>query len=383
MSKIKNLPELATIADDDLLYIVDDSAGANAGRKVKAIKLHDYVQMTDAEVKTKYEANADTNAFTDAEQAKLASVKVNGDLFVSVSTGLIASYTAGIVRFDGVVTSLVAGNIALTPNITDGRVYVDTDGVVKQTGSGVQSPTYTIPLAMFSTGPSSITSLLDRRVDSCQNIVRGLSGDISAMGANNVAAQGSTKNLADAGHVHTIVTAAPVTQTPDQTAAVGTSNALARADHVHNIPAALVVDTGTANAKGSAASFALSDHTHKTVVANDIATATADDTTASTTDVLIVGMTLTPAAGTYLALFSSSFLNSANGASRLFISIWSAAAQVAHSERNIGIAGGSNVPGHTNAIVTVNGSQAIEARWRAVAGTNTCHQRSLTLIKLA
>ncbi len=186
-------------------------------------------------------------------------------------------------------------------------------------------------------------------------------------------------------HQHAVATA-PVEQIttiqPDDAAAAGTQDTFARGDHKHAIAADIPVNTGTANSEGNSTAFARANHVHNTIIANQAATATADDTTASVTDVQIAGMTLTPAAGTYLATFSSSVLNSGNGASRLFVSIYSAGVQVAHSEREIGIGGGANVPVHTNAIVTVDGTQAIRAMWRAVAGTNTAHERSLTLIRL-
>lgn len=52
------------------LYLCTD---ATVGAAVWAIKLKD-TTYTDVEIKTKYEANADTNAFTDAEKTKLAAL---------------------------------------------------------------------------------------------------------------------------------------------------------------------------------------------------------------------------------------------------------------------------------------------------------------------
>jgi len=49
----------------------------------------------------------------------------------------------------------------------------------------------------------------------------------------------------------------------------------------------------------------------------------------------------------------------------------------------VGISGAANVPVHTQAVVTVNGSEAIEARWRAAVGTATAHDRSMTIIRLS
>ena len=64
MSKVKNLPEVTTLADNDVVYNVDVSAGTNGGRKITKANLKADLAQTNAEVKTAYEANADTNAFS-------------------------------------------------------------------------------------------------------------------------------------------------------------------------------------------------------------------------------------------------------------------------------------------------------------------------------
>lgn len=481
--RLRDIPSIVVLADADLFYVVDDSAGPNGGRKITKADLKQAVRLTDAEIKIGYENNPDTNAFTDAEKAKLATietgaqfqeadevpydnatsaltatdvqaaidevnVKAQADFIPSIVSGRILHYSGGTARFDGVFYALLAGDILLDSNVTFGEVYVDLDGIVKQTGSGVPAPPYTIVFAKFSTDLNNITFLLDERVKNAQNIVRGILSDVRDVRAGAAASEGSSGRVSDAMHKHNILTAAPSTQTPNQANAEGVSTSLARADHVHNIPTAapttplspattdaegagasfarndhthavataLVGDistiqpddaaaagvantfargdhkhaivaaapgnTGTANTEGVSTSFARADHTHNTEVARSSATATADDTTTSVTDVLVAGMTLTPAAGTYLVTFSTSGVNSGNGASRMFFSIYVNGVQVAHSEREFGISGGGNVAVYTNAVVTVNGAQAIEARWRAVAGTNTAHERSLTLIRV-
>lgn len=548
MSKLRNLTEITTIDDADLFYVVDFSESGTGGRKITKANLKTNTRLSDAEVKTAYENNADTNAFTDAEKTKLAGVESGatadqsalevpydndesgltatnvqdaidelsqeGNFKPSTVSGRILHYTGGSARFDDVFYSVLAGDILLDASVTNGEVYVDLDGIVKQTASSVMAPPLSLVIAKFSTDLNDITSLTDERVRNAQNLVRGLVADVRDVRAGASADAGSSGRLSDAMHKHNILTAAASTQTPDQANAEGSSTSLARADHVHQIAAGTPITTltpATANAKGVAANFALSDHTHaiatalvgdittiqpddaaaagtaatfsrgdhkhaivataptttlspattnsegvatsfargdhthavatalvgnittiqpddaaaagtsdtfargdhkhaivaaapsntgsansegastsfaradhihNTTIANSSATATADDTTTSVTDTQIASMTLTPAAGTYLATFSSSVLNSANGVSRLFVSIYSAGSQVAHSEREIGISGGANVPVHSNAIVTVNGSQAIQAMWRAVAGTNTAHERSLTVIRL-
>lgn len=119
------------------------------------------------------------------------------------------------------------------------------------------------------------------------------------------------------------------------------------------------------------------------------ATATADTTTASLTDVLTTGMTLTPSAGTYIAWFDTSITNNANGGITYF-SLYVGGVQVAASERRTtsliqGVVVGNQPQQQavaTHGKVTVNGGQAVEARWRASAGTSTAHQRTLTLMRV-
>jgi hypothetical protein len=396
MSKIRNLPEQTSApGTDDLLYVVDSSTGPNAGKKIKYSTLRGSLLPTGAEVKSLYEGNADTNAFTDAEKAKLAGVEAgatadqtaaeiktayesnpdtnaftdaektklagveagatadqtaaeiktayesnpdtnaftdaeqtklagieagatadqsaaevpysntssglaatnaqtaidevnaeaNGEFKVTVSSGLIVNFAGGKARFNGTFYTVASGSLLLGANITNGRIYVDIDGVVK---SGATAPTYSIPIASFTTNVSAITALADIRVRFTQNLVSG----------------------------------------------------------------------------------------------NQEANATADDNTASLTDVLMVGMTQTPVAGTYLVIWSGAITNSGNGAERAFVSLYFNGTQVTATERGVGVAGGAYVPVSTQGIVTVNGSQAIELRWRSVGGTSTVRQRKMTLLRV-
>jgi ribosomal protein L21E len=112
------------------------------------------------------------------------------------------------------------------------------------------------------------------------------------------------------------------------------------------------------------------------------ATATADAQTSSTTYTLLTGMTITPPAGTYWVKFTSSVRNS-SGNQINYQSIFSGGSQVAASEvaaRNGTNNADSSVS--TQAIVTVNGSQAIEVRVRVSGSTGTWHQRTLVALKV-
>jgi hypothetical protein len=612
MSKVRDLPQINELEDNDLLYAVDVSQGPNGGRKITKEDLKTSINQSPAEIKTAYESNADTNAFTDDEKTKLAGIEAGArdqdasevpfdgtasglsatdvqaaidevafnaieHLRVLPGTGRIVNYSAGVSWFDGVFIPVPAGAVILEPNITLGHLYVDVDGIVKQTASGITPPPYTMPIARFTTNATSIVGLENTKARINQDLIRGDDSDTSTITPDAAADGGSTRKMADAGHVHAIATAAavtqtpaqsnaagasssfaradhvhnipvaapstdldpsvsaaegsadsfsrsdhthaiataldadittiepgasagagtadnyargdhahaiaaaaPATQTPDQANAEGASTSFARADHVHNIPAAapsttltpavsnakgvaasvalsdhthaiataLVGDittiqpdasaspgtadtfargdhrhaiaaaapatqtpdqanaegastsfaradhvhllataapvaTGTANAQGASTSFARADHVHQTAIANSAVSATADIATVSVTDVLLDSMTLTPAAGTYLALFCSSTVNSGNGAERNYFSLYSGGVKDTGSERTIGISGGSYSAVTSMGVFTVNGSQAIEVRWRVIAGTGTTKARRLTLIRLA
>jgi hypothetical protein len=115
---------------------------------------------------------------------------------------------------------------------------------------------------------------------------------------------------------------------------------------------------------------------------SDIAAATAGTTTTSASDVLVAGATLTPAAGTYLVWFTGSHSQSNNN--DLYTIIYSGGSPVAASERtfNRGATTSATTSFSSTAKVTVNGSQAIEGRWRITGGTATLTQGQLMILKV-
>lgn len=117
------------------------------------------------------------------------------------------------------------------------------------------------------------------------------------------------------------------------------------------------------------------------------ATATADTTTTSTTDVLVTGMTLTPASGTYIVFFSAG-VDHSNQSVAVVVSLYSGGVQKASSVRSPiprfnGVGAITLTPiVAINGTVVVNGSQAIEIRWKTASGTATMHQRILNILKV-
>jgi hypothetical protein len=114
------------------------------------------------------------------------------------------------------------------------------------------------------------------------------------------------------------------------------------------------------------------------------ASATADDTTTSPTDVLMADMTVTPGAGDYMVWFSTSVEDSAaNGV--VGVSLYINGVQVARTERTYQNAqhGPTTTPlAFQTAVTGVLDAQAVEVRWRTDSGTATAHQRTLTVLRV-
>jgi len=190
-----------------------------------------------------------------------AEQTANSGLVSYPGSGLSVNYTAMIVEFNGVVSFVPAGSLTLGSSLINNFVYVDTTATVT---SGATLPPNAIPLAMFSTNLSTVTFLEDARVILNKNQVWGALSDIQNLSATASASAGTSEKAARADHVHAIPTAAPVTQTPNQSNAAGSSASLARADHVHDIPTAAPISQtpDNSNSDGSATTFSKSDHVH-------------------------------------------------------------------------------------------------------------------------
>lgn len=137
----------------------------------------------------------------------------------------------------------------------------------------------------------------------------------------------------------------------------------------------------SSNYIGRSASSSMSSFTYRTI-------ATGDTTTSSGTDALLNSMTLTPSAGTYLVMFSSSMTSNAPGAA-ISSSFYIAGVQRGESLRKIIPCDGGTLSSGSGRgvmdisdIITVTGSQAIEIRWSISSGTATAHPRVMFAIKI-
>lgn len=123
-------------------------------------------------------------------------------------------------------------------------------------------------------------------------------------------------------------------------------------------------------------------------------TATSTVTTSSATFSVISGMTTTPIAGTYLIQYSGSMAitSGVNGSAE--IAIFQNGTVVTHTTRTmsltvalalglIGTAAVAPSGSDTTAIVTLNGSETIDVRFRSVSGDPfRCTSRSMQIIKI-
>ena len=103
--------------------------------------------------------------------------------------------------------------------------------------------------------------------------------------------------------------------------------------------------------------------------------------TTSTSYILAIGMTITPASGTYMVIWSAS-LSSTSDTGQVYIQIY--AGGVAQSAEMLYITSknGTNAGLCCTAKITVNGSQAIEGRWKSTVGTGRMTERILTITQV-
>ena len=113
--------------------------------------------------------------------------------------GLTVNHTGGNAHFNGTIYNVAGGAIALTNSVTNGWIYVDIDGAVKQAAT---LPVNTLPLYMFTTAGGAVTALVDEREDFEQNLVWGVLADISANTYNNTKYEGALEKYARADHRH-------------------------------------------------------------------------------------------------------------------------------------------------------------------------------------
>lgn len=122
-------------------------------------------------------------------------------------------------------------------------------------------------------------------------------------------------------------------------------------------------------------------------ISSSIQSATSNTSTTSSSYSAINSMSSTPTAGTYIVSFSASGKGNSDD-QEMQVCLYSDGSAITHSERDYGYeADASNNDRrftiHTQSLVTVNGSQNIEARFKTNTGSFTVYERTMTLLKVA
>ncbi len=107
-------------------------------------------------------------------------------------------------------------------------------------------------------------------------------------------------------------------------------------------------------------------------------------TTTSTTHTLATGMTITPAAGTYIVTWTASLSTDSTSDREAWIRVFAGGvAQGVEQRMQRGDSSTDNIIGVcTVARVTVNGAQAIEGRWRTSGSNGEMYGRSMSIVQV-
>lgn len=215
-------------------------------------------------------------------------------------------------------------------------------------------------------------------------------GSAVQLSASSTSTEGTSANLSRADHTHNILSSSAIGLNANSVNAEGDSLGFARANHTHamNTSSAVGISTATTSTEGNSTGLARANHTHAVEIINDTISSNTTTTTTSGSDVLISGMTFTPEAGRYFIIFSTHCSTNFNNATVTF-SLYMGGSMINGSERAViprtGVLtsfsdGRMVVVCHS--LISVNGSQAIQARWRRSSGTATSYNRTLQIIKV-
>ena len=177
----------------------------------------------------------------------------NGIPTHSVTTSTELGYVSG-----------VTSSIQTQLNAVSGSAITALTGDVSATGPG--SVAATVNSVGGSSAANINTAELAANAATSANtfgtiVKRDGSGNILVTNINGVAPEAHASRHLPTG-ADPLTTATAITLTPNLANATGTANSLSRSDHAHNVPSGSVVQIGTSNFDGAAASFALSDHVH-------------------------------------------------------------------------------------------------------------------------
>ena len=214
-----------TLTIDGDITVTGDVNGrdlSDDGTKLDGIEAGATADQSDAEIKTAYENNADTNAFTDADHTKLDGIEASAD--VTDTTNVVAALTAGTnvtIAGDGTISSTDTND---NTQLTDEEVQDIVGGMVSGNTEGGIAVTYddtsgTLDFAVTSQTDENFTTADHSKLDGIES---GATGDQTAAEIRTLVDSATDSNVftdADNTKLGGIETGADVTDTTNVTAA--------------------------------------------------------------------------------------------------------------------------------------------------------------------
>lgn len=165
------------------------------------------------------------------------------------------------------------------------------------------------------------------------------------------------------------------------------------ADKLHSATTTITIDSATAPSSGQVLTATSSTSANWQTPSGGggsltcIEVCETDDTSTTSADYVIInGMTNTPASGTYFVTFSSSSMGKDKD-QECEIALFKAGNIIEHSERHFHNISGhihlADMNIHTQAKITVNGSQTIDVRMKTDRDEMIVYERSLILLKIS
>jgi len=438
--EISGIDEKASPVSDDLL-VIEDSEAANIKKRLKVGNLPGGATLSDT---APADVTKDTAAAGVAAEASRQDHKHDVSTAAPGATGVRVGNTSAegsatsLSRSDHThaVTAAAPSSVGAANAAGSATTFVRSDhvhaGLTRDAGDfdtfGAKTPA-SADLALIEDSAAAGAKKKTTLGALFTALGTQLSDTAPADVTKDTAAQGVATEAARQDHKHDVSTAVPGATgvQAGNTAGEGVATSLSRSDHRHSVSVDTPSSVGTANAAGVAVTFVRSDHVHAgltreaadfntfttkatpadadllliedsaaanakkkatvgSVVATALgvssATATGTITTTSTTDTAVTGITITPAAGTYVVRFSGSVSNGNNNRS-VYASIYAAGVQNAASEREYR-RGNQTItcPFACDAVVTVDGAQAITGYWRVTGGTGSMYQRTMIILKV-
>jgi hypothetical protein len=139
---------ISTAGDIEVTGTVDGRDVAADGSKLDGIEAGATADQTAGEIKTAYESNADTNAFTDAEQSKLSGIETGADVTDTTNVTAAGALMDSELTSEASVKALDQG-VATTDSPEFAGLTVDTDTLYvdsanNRVGIGVSAPSVTL-----------------------------------------------------------------------------------------------------------------------------------------------------------------------------------------------------------------------------------------------